>query len=118
MARQKNPFGTRQSALRAMDSMTHLTRAEMIDKLRKKFPDAAEAYLETLWATHRRESKENGSLIEVFYVRDLKDGKTVEPYLKSEWMFNPPAFACLTPQTAKIRYRIDLKVRIELSQSL
>ncbi len=118
MARQKNPNGTRQRALRAMDDMTTLTRAEMIDELRVRFPDAAEAYLETLWATHRRESKENGSLIEVFYVRDHKDGKVVKPYLKTEWTFNPHDSACLTSTDAKNLYRLALKRRIVLSERL
>ncbi len=118
MARQKNPNGTRQMALRALDEMTHLTRAEMLINLREMFPLAAEDYLKTLWATHRRESKESGALIEVFSIRDTKDGKPCRPFLKSEFVFHPTLTAPRDASEAKEQYTHTQKMKINQANQL
>lgn len=118
MARLKNLNGTRQMALRSLDDMAGLPRAEQLVKLREQFPNAAEEYIKTLWGTWRSECKKNGSLIEVYSVKELKNGKRVKPYLKTEWVFNPDDDAPVTPEQAKFEYAINLKVKIALAQEL
>jgi len=118
MARQKNMNGTRQLALKALKEMTTLTRAQMLDNLHIMFPQATTEYLKTLWATHRLESKEDGSLVEVFSIQDSKNGKSCDPYLKTEWAYNPQKNKSLSIQVAKIRYKNDLAARLQIAQEI
>jgi len=113
MPRKKDPTSVRQRALKLLNSMTDKPRTEMMDALRSNFPTATERYCETLWGTWRRDCKANGSLIEVFSIRDMKDGKPVKPYLKSEYVFTPvDDDVCDNPAQAVIKYEYALISKI------
>ena len=112
MARRPNQTGTRRTAIRLLNTMTDKSRSEMLAELRTQFPKAAEEYIKSLWATFRSEAKENGTLIEVFSVKDIKDGKACAPFLKSEYTFHPAPDDCLTAQLAKNKWVLQTKSKI------
>jgi len=118
MVREADPTGTRQRALRLLKTMTDKTRAEMLAELRTQFPDAAEEYIKSLWATFRSEAKEDGTLIEVFSVKDIKDGKSCAPFLKSEFTFHPATDACTSPQLARNKWITQMKDKILMVKQL
>jgi len=118
MARKPDPTSVRQRAFNLLNGMKGDTRTNMMNALRERFPNNTERYNETLWASHRSESKQNGSLVEVYSISDIKNGKSVDPYIKIEWMFHPPSTASLSIQVAKIRFKNELNARLQIVDEL
>jgi hypothetical protein len=85
-----------------------LKREHVITDLRETF-DIGEAYAATLYASHREMAKQNGTMIEIFSVRETKDGKPVKPYLKREYVFKAPRNSTVTPADAILAYLDRLK---------
>jgi len=83
-----------------------------------KLFEIGSSYAATLYAAHRTINKQNGTMIKVYSVRDIKDGKPVEPYLKVENTFTPAADACLTVENAKANYLQNLDKKITLASKL
>ena len=108
MARKTDPNSVRQRAFTLLDKLTEIKREKVIDILKTTF-DIGESYAATLYAAHRTINKENGTMVKVYSVRDIKDGKPVKPYLKVENTFNPAPDACLTAELAKAKYLQELE---------
>lgn len=117
MARKKDPNSVRQRAFKLLDKLTEIKREKVLDILMTTF-DIGESYAGTLYAAHRTINKENGTMVKVYSVRDIKDGKPVKPYLKVENTFNPAPDACLTPELAKARYQLELENKLAVSSRL
>lgn len=117
MARKKDPNSVRQRAFILLDTMTDIKREFVISKLMTKF-SIGESYAATLYAAHRTINKNNGTMVKVYSVRDIKDGKPVKPYLKVENTFTPEPDDCLSAELAKAQYALDLENKIAKAQSL
>ena len=117
MARKKDPNSVRQKAFKLLDGLKGTKREMVIKKLKTKY-SIGDAYAATLYAAHRTINKENGTMAQVYSVRDMKDGKPVNPYIKIENVFNPNADACLTAVLAKRRYELGLKNKIAKAKRL
>ena len=110
MARKNDPKSVRQRAFKLLDTMKRKKREDAIEILKTKF-SIGDSYAATLYAAHRTINKESGVMIQVFSVRDIKDGKPVQPYMKTENVFNPTSDACLTPELAKEQYLVQLATK-------
>lgn len=108
MARKKDPNSVRQRAFNMLDKLTEVKREKVIGILKETF-NIGDSYAATLYAAHRTINKENGTMVKVYSIRDMKDGKAVKPYLKVENTFNPKPDACLTVELAKAKYIAGLK---------
>ena len=117
MARKADPNSVRQRAFNMLDNMKNVKRENALNALKAAF-GIGDSYAATLYAAHREINKENGTMVKVYTVRDIKDGKPVKPYLKVENTFNPAPDACLTPELAKERYRLQLENKIAVSSNL
>ena len=111
MARPNNPNSVRQLAMKFLDSQTGVKRSEVLIKLKTLF-NIGDRYAETLYGTFRTLNQKNGTMPKVYSVFDIRDGKSVEPYVKVINTFNPAANACTTLEAAKIQYRKDMEERI------
>ena len=117
MARKKDPNSVRQRAFSMLDKLTEVKREKVIDILKEAF-SIGDSYAATLYAAHRTINKENGTMVKVYSIRDMKDGKPVKPYLKVENTFNPEPDACLTAELAKAKYVADLKNKMAKAERL
>lgn len=117
MARKIDPNSVRQRAFKLLDTMTDIKLNKIVEVLKKTY-SIETSYATSLWAAHRRINKKNGTMVQVYSVRDIKQGKIVAPYIKVESVFNPSRDACLHPDHAKARYALELKSRIAKSKQL
>lgn len=117
MARKINAKSIRQRAFKLLDKLTNVKREKAIEKLKQKF-SIGESYAATLHGSHRTINKENGTMKQVYSVRDVKDGKHVNPYLKVENVFNSNHAQFSTPAQAKQQYALVLKIKIEQAKLL
>jgi len=117
MARKADPNSVRQRAFNLLDNLTEVKRENAINVLKNTF-EIGDSYAATLYAAHRTINKENGTMVKVYSVRDIKDGKPVKPYLKVENTFNPKPDACLTAELAKGKYLLALKDKIAKAKQL
>lgn len=83
MARKKDPNSVRQQALSYLGTQTQAKREVVIDRLMARFA-IGQPYAATLYAQYRTDRKAAGTMVQVFSIRDRKDGQPVEPYLKVE----------------------------------
>jgi len=83
MARKIDKQSKRQKVFAYLDGQTQRDRAEVVTEIMKDF-DMARPYAMTLYQTHRKNGKANGALVEVFSIRDHKEGVTVDPYVFSK----------------------------------
>lgn len=117
MARKKDPSSVRQQAFKLLDALTEMERKDALAILKSRY-SIGDSYAATLYAAHRTINKENGVMVKVYSVRDIKEGKPVKPYLKVESTFNPAPDACLTADLAKEKYRLNLENKITKASQL
>jgi hypothetical protein len=117
MARKKDPNSVRQRAFKMLDNLKNVKREKALEILKEAF-SIGDSYAATLHAAHRTINKQNGDMVKVYTVRDIKDGKPVKPYLKVENTFNPPDGACLSPDDAKAKYLEELDKKITMASRL
>jgi len=110
MARQKDPNSVRQQALRYLGTQTRVKRETVIERLMARY-NIGQPYAATLYAQYRTDRKEAGTMIKVYSVRDTKNGKPVEPYLKVENVLRPPADAALSEAEAVDLYLDELSAK-------
>ena len=117
MSRTADPKSVRQRAMNLLDKSTEVKREKVIKILMDTY-GIGYSYAATLHATHRTINKENGTIVQVYSVRDMKDGKPAKPYLKVENVFNPEPDDCLTPELAKAKYQLRMKAKIAKAMQL
>jgi len=117
MARKKDPSSIRQRAFNMLDNMKNVKRENALKALMAAF-GIGESYAATLHAAHRTINKETGVMVKVYSVRDVKDGKPCEPYLKEENTFMPDDNAALSPEEAVEQYQKILENKIEIAAQL
>jgi len=117
MARKKDPNSVRQRAFKLLDKFTETKREDVLAVLKSRF-NIGKSYAATLYAAHRTINKENGTMVKVYTIRDMKDGLPVRPYIKVENVFTPMPDACLTPELAKEKYKLNLQNKIATVEQL
>lgn len=117
MSRKADPNSTRQKAFKLLDNMTQIKREDVLSVLKTQFK-IGESYAASLHAAHRTLNKKSGVMVKVYSIRDIREGKAVEPYLKVINKFNPTAEDCLSPAHAKEEYRLQLASKIMLLNQL
>ncbi len=83
MARKIDKQSKRQKVFAYLDGQTQRERADVVADIMRDF-SMAKPYAMTLYQTHRKLSKGTGALVEVFSIRDHKEGVTVDPYVFSK----------------------------------
>lgn len=119
MARKADPNSTRQQAFKYLDKIKSkgMKREKVIAALKEKF-SIGDAYAATLYAAHRTIAKEKGAMIKVYSIRDMKDGKPVDPYLRVEHVFKASKNAALSPEEAMDKYIRELNHKKEVVESM
>ena len=108
MARTENPKSNRQQAFKMLDGLTKKKREASIKVLKDKLK-IGDSYAATLYAAHRTRAKNSGTMVKVYSIRDIRNGKPVAPYIKVENKFNPTPDDSLNLRTAKSAYRKALQ---------
>jgi len=111
MARPANKNSVRQQGFKILDSLTHVKREYAIETLKEMF-GIGDSYSATIYASWRTLNKENGNIIKVYTVKDMKDGKPVKPFIRIQNVFNPEPNACLNVDAAKALYKEKLNFKI------
>lgn len=105
MARTINESSTRQQAFEYLDGELHTPRGVAVDALIEQF-GVGKAYAKTLYQNHRKDKIATGVLVKVFSVRDMKDGKVIEPVLVSR--FVPQQSVVETHESTKAKHAVQL----------
>jgi len=108
MSRKADPKSVRQRALKFLSTQTNIKREVVIGRLMKRFK-IGEAYSATLYAQYRTDRKADGTMLQVFSIRETLNGEAVEPYLKVDNVLRPAADDALTPEAAYIDYLNELE---------
>jgi len=117
MARKIDKKSTRQKVFGYLDKHTNQPRAFVVDKVMVDF-GIGKSYAMTLYQSHRAQSKESGFLTEVFTIRDMKEGKAVDPYMSSMHKPNPAKEDSVSKKAALKKYEKDLTTRITKAKKL
>jgi len=117
MARPANENSVRQRAFKLLNGMQNVKREVALKVLKDTFT-IGDSYAATLHASFRTINKQNGVMVQVFSVRDMRDGKATTPYIKVQNVFNPTPTMCLNPTQAKKAYEMNMKQKIAASKVL
>ena len=117
MARKNDPNSIRQRAFKLIARSTKKKREAVIDKLMTTF-DIDLPYAATLYAAKRTIDKASGELVKTYVVRDEKEGKPTDPYVKEVYTYHPGADADLNVSSAISTYTQHLKNKIAKASQL
>lgn len=118
MARKIDKQSKRQKVFAYLDGQTQRDRAQVVSDVMRDF-GMARPYAMTLYQTHRKLSKVSGALVEVFSIRDHKEGVTVDPYVFSRHVASASVNGDSTTVTdAVASYKTELKSRIKSAEKL
>lgn len=117
MARKIDKKSTRQKVFGYLEKHTKQPRSFVVEKVMVDF-GIGKSYAMTLYQSHRAQSKKSGHLTEVFTIRDMKEGKAVDPYMSSMHTPNPVKNDATSKKLALKKYEKDLTTRITKAKKL
>jgi len=117
MSRIANPNSVRQRAFKMLSDLKTVKRDVAIRLLMTHFKIGV-SYAETLHGAYRTMCKKDGSMLKVYTVLDVKDGKAVKPFMKVKNTFNVKETDAQDPIAATAKYVANLNAKIENAQKL
>ncbi len=118
MARKIDKQSKRQKVFAYLDAQTQRDRADVVADVMKDF-EMAKPYAMTLYQTHRKQSKATGALVEVFSIRDHKEGVTVDPYVFSKHVAQASVgTGSVDVNSAVMSYKVELAGRLKTVDEL
>ena len=119
MARIADPNSKRQRAWALIEEKPNLKRAQMLAIFMDDL-DVSKGYANTLFESYRIEQKAQGTFVETYIVRDVKDGYIVDPYISTKFVHRTTLTkeSPVTVKKAVTVYRKEIRERLEVARTL
>ncbi len=119
MARIADPTSKRQRAFSLIEKQPNIKRAPMLDIIMAEL-GVSKGYANTLFESHRTEQKMHGLVTEIFFIRDVRDGYIVEPFISRKFIPNQNVTRTSPNTIAKAVaiYEKEVRKRISIAKKL